>query len=196
MKSRIRGRNEQLHELAQDIKRLARLAYPQFNIEMRERLARECFADALCDPDLEWSIYQGKPNTLDDALQLAMQYETFQLSHRRRSNPKPSVRMQKQVNFSVQNQNKDSESDRVMSDVLGRLARIENSVKSRKATETRSRGPIVCYYCGKSGHFSRDCYQKNKDRNNTNSTCKNGEKSIPNSENNSVQSQTVPLNQN
>ncbi|CAG2195694.1 unnamed protein product [Mytilus edulis] len=47
MKSKIRGRTEQIPVLGQDIKRLVRLAYPSAPMEVRDYLARDCFIDSL-----------------------------------------------------------------------------------------------------------------------------------------------------
>ncbi len=77
LKNRVRNRGEALTELAQDIKRLTRMSYPQANAEIREQLAKEGFLDALCDPDLEWAVHQGKPNTVDEAVRLALEFEAF-----------------------------------------------------------------------------------------------------------------------
>ncbi|CAG2216695.1 unnamed protein product [Mytilus edulis] len=60
MKSKIRGRTEQIPVLGQDIKRLVRLAYPSAPMEVRDYLARDCFIDSLNDADMEWAIFQAK----------------------------------------------------------------------------------------------------------------------------------------
>lgn len=56
MNSRYRSRDERLSELAQDIKRLARLAYPTAPCEVSDTLAYKCFRNALHDQDMEWAI--------------------------------------------------------------------------------------------------------------------------------------------
>ncbi|CAC5360151.1 unnamed protein product [Mytilus coruscus] len=60
MKSKIRGRTEQIPVLGQDIKCLVRLEYPSAPIEIKEKLACECFIDYLNDADMEWAIFPGK----------------------------------------------------------------------------------------------------------------------------------------
>ncbi|CAG2188437.1 unnamed protein product [Mytilus edulis] len=83
MKSRIRGRTEQIPVLGQDIKRLVRLAYPSAPIEVREHLARDCFIDSLNDADMEWAIFQAKAKNIDNAIQVALEYEAFQNNRRK-----------------------------------------------------------------------------------------------------------------
>ena len=51
-KSRLRRRDESLKELAEDLERLARLAYPLAPEEMKDLLAKEQFIDAILDGDM------------------------------------------------------------------------------------------------------------------------------------------------
>lgn len=88
--ARIRKKGETLPELAQDIKRLVRLAYPNAPVEVRDSLAYRSFRDALNDQDLEWAICQGNRDTIDEALHLGLKYEAF---HNGRK--KPFLRYQK-----------------------------------------------------------------------------------------------------
>jgi hypothetical protein len=85
IKSRIRKKGEALTELAQDIKRLIRLAYPEGWSEIRERLARDSFIDSLNDAELEWAVFRGKPITVDDAVRLGLEYEAFEAGHGKRT---------------------------------------------------------------------------------------------------------------
>ncbi|CAG2188291.1 unnamed protein product [Mytilus edulis] len=83
MKSKIRGCTEQIPVLGQDIKRLVRLAYPSAPIEVRDYLARDCFIDSLNDADMEWAIFQAKAKNIDNAIQVALEYEAFQNNRRK-----------------------------------------------------------------------------------------------------------------
>jgi hypothetical protein len=60
------------------------LAYPSAPTEVREQLARDCFVDSLNEAELEWAIFQGKAKNIDDAVQIALEYEAFQNGRRRR----------------------------------------------------------------------------------------------------------------
>ena len=64
IKSRVRRKGEPIVELAQDIRKLIRLAYPSASADVREQLSKDCFIDALNDHDLEWAFLQGKPHSL------------------------------------------------------------------------------------------------------------------------------------
>ena len=92
MKARQRRRGEPLAELAQYIKRLVRKAYPEASVDVKETLSCDAFTDAVGDADMEWTIFQRKPKGIDDALRLALEYETFQMGRSRRMGPKYAMR--------------------------------------------------------------------------------------------------------
>ena len=92
MKARQRRRGEPLAELAQDIKRLVRKAYSEASVGVKEALACDAFTDAVGNADMEWTIFQGKPKGVDDALRLALEYEAFQMGRSRRVGPKYALR--------------------------------------------------------------------------------------------------------
>ena len=70
-KSRLRRREESLQELAEDLERLARLAYPSAPEEMKDLLAKEQFIDAILDGDTRLRSKQSRPHSLRAALTLA-----------------------------------------------------------------------------------------------------------------------------
>lgn len=145
IKSRIRRKGEPIVELAQDIRKLIRLAYPSANADVREQLSKDCFIDALNDNDLEWAVLQGKPRSVEDALKLALEYEAFQKGRRGRYG---DVRP-----FSTQGQD------------LAPCAASDNPQKGYQkgnqngaANGNGRRKP--CGFCQRSGHAEKDCYQK------------------------------------
>ena len=70
LKARSRRREETLTELAEDVERLVRLAYPEADESMVEVLAKDQFVDALPDKDMRLRIWQNKPTMVRDALSL------------------------------------------------------------------------------------------------------------------------------
>ena len=71
-KSRLRRCEESLQELAEDIERLARLAYPFAPEDMKDLLAKEQFIHTILDGDTRLQLKQSKPPSLRAALQLAI----------------------------------------------------------------------------------------------------------------------------
>ncbi|CAC5398213.1 unnamed protein product [Mytilus coruscus] len=136
--ARIRKRGERLPELAQDIKRLVRLAYPKAHQEVLDSLAYRSFREALNDYDLAWALTQSNIDVIDDALNLALKYEAFHSSHR-----KPNLRKLAEV-----------------SDVKTNYSAPKTHFKGGHS------GKGACYYCEEPGHFKRDC-EKTHDRQQT-----------------------------
>ncbi|KAL3886126.1 hypothetical protein ACJMK2_026142 [Sinanodonta woodiana] len=56
----------------ESLNKLAQVLYPVAPVRVREQLARDCFLDALNDPEVEWAVHQGKPKSMDDAAHLAL----------------------------------------------------------------------------------------------------------------------------
>jgi hypothetical protein len=75
LRARRRSRNEGLQELAQDIERLAALAYPDDPQATRDRLGVESFIEALNDSELMCKIREREPASLQSALSTAMKLE-------------------------------------------------------------------------------------------------------------------------
>jgi hypothetical protein len=151
MKNKLRGKNEPIPELGQDVKRLVRLAYPSDPTQVREQLVRDYFVDSLNEAELEWAIFQGKAKKFDDAVQIALEYEAFQNWRRRRGLIKP-VRRQTEVetDYEISSSRNQYPSGQI-DDIDGRLTMIE------KNDSTNKRPPLKCYYCGVQGHIKRFC---------------------------------------
>ena len=148
LKTRIRRNNETLPELAQDIRKLVRLSNPVATSDIRESLAKDSFVDALNDRDLEFAVFQSQAQNLNDALRAAVEFEAFRGS-RQRKLPATNFREQRVMG---------EESSLVMKldEICARIEKLEQS-----SSRDRARGPdkstMKCYYCGKPGHFKRDC---------------------------------------
>ncbi|VDI02778.1 Hypothetical predicted protein [Mytilus galloprovincialis] len=156
MKGKSRNKDQSLPELAQDIKRVTRLAYPTAPIEVREQLARDCFIDSLNDADLEWAIFQGKPNSIDDSVRMGLEFEAFNSGHRRKFNSRAALRMQSSISD-------DEEGPEIhMNSIIDRLAKIENSQSQQKPS---FKSEATCYFCGIKGHYKRDCRKFQEMRN-------------------------------
>lgn len=145
MNGRYRKRNESLSELAQDIKRLARLAYPTAPCEVRDTLAYKCFRDALCDQNMEWAICQGSSENIDEALNLALKFEAFTLGRDRKFNQ--ALRFQQEISDSQQ-----------PAPVYAMSENSHNLTRLSKNNETKK-----CFYCGKAGHFRNVCRKRMHD---------------------------------
>ncbi|KAF0304028.1 hypothetical protein FJT64_024070 [Amphibalanus amphitrite] len=92
-RTRSRRPQEPLAELAQDIEKLAYLAYPLAPAEFRGILIRDQFIDALDDIELKISVRQTRPSALKDALGCALELEmdAMELLHEVMAQPAESA---------------------------------------------------------------------------------------------------------
>jgi len=77
LRCRRRNKGESLRELAQDIRRLMALAYPNEQSRLAEHLARDAFLNSLGDPELELKVREREAETLEEDLRLAQRFEVF-----------------------------------------------------------------------------------------------------------------------
>lgn len=142
IKSRLRKKAESVQELATDIKRLVRRAYPQATSELRDQIARDCFIDSLNEHELEWFVYQGKPKTVDEAMQLALEYEAFQAGRKRSVNVRQCTK--------GNNPNPDSD----LTKLSNRLGKLESKLESLIGQQNNN---VTCHNCHGKGHKYRNC---------------------------------------
>ena len=80
---RVRKADESLTQLANNIRRLVKQAYPTGR-EIWETLAVQYFSDAILDYDINYQICVSNPETLDEALLIASRIENFRIIHKLR----------------------------------------------------------------------------------------------------------------
>lgn len=93
LKNRLRQRDEGLTELAEDVEKLIRLAYPDADPAMVELLGIDHFIDALHDEEIRLKLRQSSPKTLREAVQTALELESFHLASRQRPRPVREVKV-------------------------------------------------------------------------------------------------------
>ena len=147
LRCRRRKPNESLRELAQDIRRLMILAYPEEKSRMAEHMARDYFLVALDDPELELKVREREPPTMDAAVKIAQRYEVFKDAVSRPSNMR--YKSSRQV----------IESDRHSPSISleERVAKIEQSICAITSTDAATK------YEHKSNDSTKD-KRKNKQR--------------------------------
>ncbi|CAG2199376.1 unnamed protein product [Mytilus edulis] len=143
MNSFYRKPDQTLPEMAQEIRRITRLAYPTAPIDIRNQLGKDCFVRALNDPKIQLSIFQREPKTIDDCIRFGVEYESFTLDQKRTNNSKQGLR-------------KITETEESDDELVTRLSKISDQIGSL-AFNNNSDRIITCYYCNKKGHMKRDC---------------------------------------
>ena len=77
LRQRRRGPKETIQELGQTIRDLTVLAYPDFDEDGQDRLARGHFLDAIMDARIREGLFRAQPRTLDEAIEAARNVEAF-----------------------------------------------------------------------------------------------------------------------
>ena len=85
LKNRVRQRNETIPELAQNIRKLTRQAYPGANSDLIVTLALDHFIDSLLDSETRIRLRECSPDTIQEAETLAVKLEAQRLADRQRS---------------------------------------------------------------------------------------------------------------
>ena len=87
LKTCSRQEDKTLPELAQSVRRLTCQAYPEAPQQLWESLAHDHFVDALSNVDMRWRVHQSRPQTLNDALTIAVELEAFMSANCQQNRP-------------------------------------------------------------------------------------------------------------
>ena len=91
LKTRVKGRNESIFELAQASKKQTRQAYPSAEPGLTNILALDQFIDALPDPDIRLRLRESRPRDISEAETLAIRLETYRIADSQKSGQHHSV---------------------------------------------------------------------------------------------------------
>lgn len=175
-KNRVKQRDESLAALSDDLERLGRMAYPDASADVQNVLSRDQFVDALPNEDMRLRIKQERPKTLQRALELALELESFQLASKHRyyrTSREAKVDQRSSSNGislgsgSTTNQDETTRSfvkliermEKSMRECLGNVvAAVGVSKKPRNSSKTG------CWGCGALGHIRRNCPRSSPSR--------------------------------
>lgn len=171
LRNRVRRPNEPLRELAQAIQRLTALAYPELDRHARERMAKIHFSDALDDQEMRLRIFQTEPSTLEKAVTLAIEMETFRRVEARRGGPSMN-RRQVRVIEKTDDERDEPRDDRDRRDFdsrrrscvcfsCGEKGHFKYNCPRRRE---QHRANVTCYHCGHKGHYQAECNERNSNR--------------------------------
>jgi anion-transporting ArsA/GET3 family ATPase len=164
--------------LAEEIGRLARLAYPEAPIEVLETLTKDQFIDALNDDEMRLRVAQARPTTLRAALGIALEIESFSLAARRRFRPVRTVHETPTktntecfVDPQEETLKRNSEFLTELKKMTSELREVVRSVNRRGRNQDGSppRGKRKCWTCGSENHLQRDCRLYNAEKKRTES---------------------------
>ena len=169
-KRRVRQRDESLAALAEELERLGSLTYPEASQKLQDVLSRDQFIDVLSDEDKRLRIKQERPKSLEKALELALELESFQIASKQRlfkTSRGTKFDTEKKRSEETERKGNRTTLPKDLASMYEMMDRLEKSMReclSEVVTaigERRKPAPglekAVCWRCGKSGHFRRNC---------------------------------------
>ena len=164
---REQGHNESLHGLGQAIRKLTALAYPKTDKLERDRVARECFKKAISDAEVRKDVFRTRPETLNQAIQAAIECESYYRTEKARSRVKPHMyaRPVSEATDHSHIQHRLAQIESLLTQ-QNTMAPLQYSMAPRVAPAATgqsmgpNRGEVRCYSCNELGHIARNCTSK------------------------------------
>lgn len=121
--------------------------------DLRDTLAKNCFIEALNDAELKMLLCQKEPESLEDAVRVALKYEAFSHSRcKRLTSAKSSVRMQHESN----DENMIRRDD--IREIIAALAEIKQSNRPQFTQNQSNKEGRRCYNCNDNTPMKRNCH--------------------------------------
>ena len=163
LRSRKRRPNESLQELGRNIRELTTKAYPDFDSDGIDRLAKIHFTDAIQNPDIRTGIFHSKAKTLDEMIEAAITTETFHITESQRAWRKNTHNRSVEVEQPSQ-RDLQRTIDRAVEKAVRQAMSAENETNTRsRSNQNKQPRTITCFYCNKSGHSEANCFRKQSD---------------------------------
>ena len=161
LKSRRQESGETLESLSTDVYRLTLKTYPAFDQDVRERIAKDCFTEAIADQRLREKLRDKNLKTLQESVTEARRLQTnLEMEAARVKEARPTVRQT--VDRESTDSNSLQEEVRRMRSEIAALKKRESRKKeksssSRARAVTEQRRPVKCYKCTLEGHMAKNC---------------------------------------
>lgn len=167
-RNRRRKFGESVADYGYTLRRLASRAFPSFPLDMRESLTVEQFVTGLGSQELKRYVQFSHPKSLDRAISLALEFESFEGSQDMLRKPKDpeklpyrqcSTLISPEGNDSsnhTNNENLEKSIERIVQKTLSMYVDKKPDSQIKRFTGSRN---VKCFTCKQSGHISRNCPQ-------------------------------------
>ena len=159
LRTRVQGKDETFEELARDVKKLARKAYPTSDSDTREMLMVESFINAIHNDGLREKLRDKTPHTLNEALhEIRTLAANKELEMTRRSGKvgETGKRVQ-QVSEKTEDSQLLQKVQKQLEELQIELEKFKNSTVKGSQKKDRERKVPQCYHCKMDGHIKKWC---------------------------------------
>jgi len=177
---RTRKANEGWADFAEEVQRLTEKVFPDLDGRSQEQLALTHYLSRLSNPQVAFAVKQQKPKKLDEAVRATLETESFMIKPVVVGNVTPELDETTvgAVGYNSGNQATSNPQAagqslvQVMDRLTLRMSQLEESMargkfNRPKATsrptyhqqgeERESNNAVICFRCGKEGHYARGC---------------------------------------
>lgn len=167
-RNRRRKSGESVADYGYSLRRLASRAFPAFPLDMRESLTVEQFVTGLGSQELKRYVQFSHPKSLDRAISLALEFESFEGSQDTLRKPRdPEKLPYRQCNALVSpegnessnhisNENLEKSIERIVQKALSKYSNKNPDSQTKRTTDLSN---VKCFTCKQSGHISKNCPQ-------------------------------------
>ena len=156
LRMRRRGKDENLQELGQSIRDLTALAYPELSTDVRERLARGHFSEAIDDSEIRGGIFRAQSKTLDEAIRARLATESFLKVEKSREKFRPTRHI-RAVEDRVQTASVNDKMGREIDELKSSVRQLTEMMGQMAMRPRIDRSQLTCYACNGMGHYSNKC---------------------------------------
>ena len=158
---------EELSELARDIRTKTRLAYPSADQKTLETLMKTHFCNGLTNRDMRLTVLKSHPETITQALAYATEYDSIMKTdgstvskkgysgRQAKGEEEPEdTELRKQVKGLQQ------QSQKQLTELL---QAVQQMSAARASRPRKPKAELRCYQCGAKGHFANECPDRPKE---------------------------------
>ena len=172
---RKRKKGEQWGDFTNQLRCLADKAFPTLSEDAKEVLTLDRYLVELSDANIALAVRQQRSETLEGAVSCTLEMESYALMRKEEPTRVSAVQAEEPENgYDVCNVRVQPGVVQLLDSITKRLEKLENERKtdqlpSEKGTtkkEEQEKKTLLCYRCGKAGHFARGCALRRKKQGN------------------------------
>lgn len=178
MQIRRKKKGESWADFADDLRFLADKAYPELQVEGRERLALNNYLAQLDNPQVAFAVKQRNPQSLDAAVSATLELEAYATQKATTASVSSVMEEEESSEIAVGAVGTTDKLTTLVEKLMERMERLEKGQTSerkpakkpsqprqqrweprnpRSKTSSDDRREVVCWNCQEPGHLRRDC---------------------------------------